>query len=132
MSASSATQYPEPATVFFGIATFPTRPVADRPGRGGGRVISSERTPQREREIADHPSLKPQSLLRRLVYAALPLGEGVIADPFMGSGSTIAACEAVGIQSIGVERHREYFELAQRAIKAASRNARGDRPAACL
>jgi site-specific DNA-methyltransferase (adenine-specific) len=44
------------------------------------------------------------------------LGEGVVADPFMGSGSTIAACEAVGIQSIGVERRREYFDLAKRAI----------------
>ncbi|MBX9738341.1 MAG: site-specific DNA-methyltransferase, partial [Phycisphaerales bacterium] len=52
-------------------------------------VIESERTPQREREIADHPSLKPQSLMRRLVWAALPLGEGVIVDPFMGSGSTV-------------------------------------------
>jgi site-specific DNA-methyltransferase (adenine-specific) len=91
-----------------GLRRYPDGPFED--------VIPSERTPQKEREIADHPSLKPQSLLRRLVYAALPLGEGVIAEPFMGSGSTIAACEAVGVQSIGVERHREYFELAQRAI----------------
>ncbi len=75
-----------------------------------GDVIPSERTPKRERQIADHPSLKPQSLLRRLVYAALPLGEGVIADPFMGSGSTVAAAEAMGLQCVGVERHAEYFE----------------------
>lgn len=91
-----------------GLRRYPDGPFED--------VIASERTPQRERDIADHPSLKPQSLLRRLVYAALPLGEGVIADPFMGSGSTIAACEAVGVQGIGVERHAEYFELARRAI----------------
>lgn len=91
-----------------GLRRYPDGPFED--------VIPSERTPQKEREIADHPSLKPQSLLRRLVYAALPLGEGVIADPFMGSGSTIAACEAVGVQSIGVERHREYFDLARAAI----------------
>ncbi len=79
-------------------------------------VIESERTPQREREIADHPSVKPQSLLRRLVYAALPLGEGIVADPFMGSGSTIAAAEALNLQAIGVERHREYFDMAKQAI----------------
>jgi site-specific DNA-methyltransferase (adenine-specific) len=79
-------------------------------------VIHSERTPQRERDIANHPSLKPQSLLRRLVYAALPLGEGIIADPFMGSGSTIAAAEAVGVQAVGVERQKEYFDLAKKAI----------------
>ena len=34
----------------------------------------------------------------------------------MGSGSTIAACEAIGVESIGVERHREYFDLARAAI----------------
>jgi site-specific DNA-methyltransferase (adenine-specific) len=74
-----------------------------------GDVIPSERTPKRERQIADHPSLKPQSLLRQLVYSALPLGEGIIADPFMGSGSTVAA-EAMGLPCVGVERHAEYFE----------------------
>lgn len=79
-------------------------------------VIASERTPKRERAIADHPSLKPQSFLRRIVHAALPLEEGIIADPFMGSGSTIAACEAMGLEGIGVERHRDYFELAKAAI----------------
>lgn len=69
-----------------------------------------------EAEIAPHPSLKPQKLLRQLVKASLPLGEGIILDPFMGSGSTIAACAAMGLSSIGVERNREFFEMAQLAI----------------
>jgi len=79
-------------------------------------LIDSERTPQNERALADHPSLKPQSLLRKLVYASLPLGTGVVADPFMGSGSTIAAAKAIGYEAIGVERHKEYFELARNAV----------------
>lgn len=79
-------------------------------------VIVSERTPRRERDIANHPSLKPQSLLRQLVRAVLPLGVGVICDPFMGSGSTVAACEAIGVRCIGVERHDEYFHMACNAI----------------
>jgi len=79
-------------------------------------VIPSERTPRRERLIADHPSLKPQSFLRRVVHAALPLGKGTVVDPFMGSGSTIAAAEAVGVSSLGVERNRDYFKLARKAI----------------
>jgi site-specific DNA-methyltransferase (adenine-specific) len=91
-----------------GLRRYPNRPFED--------VIVSERTPQRERGIANHPSIKPQSFLRRLVYAALPLGEGIIADPFMGSGSTIAACEAVGVQGVGVERQREYFDMAKLAV----------------
>ena len=79
-------------------------------------LIESARTPQLERKIANHPSIKPQSLLRQLVYAALPLGEGIIADPFMGSGSTIAAAEAMGLKSVGIDRHVDYFEMAGKAI----------------
>lgn len=79
-------------------------------------VIDSERTPRLEREIANHPSLKPQSFLRQIVHASLPLGEGIIVDPFMGSGSTIAAAEAVGCCSIGLERHEEYYVMSKQAI----------------
>ena len=85
-------------------------------GRPFSDVVPSERTPKRERAISDHPSLKPQSFLRQIVHAALPLGEGVIAEPFMGSGSTVAAAEAVGVRCIGVERHAEYYQAAKSAI----------------
>lgn len=79
-------------------------------------VILSERTPRRERAIANHPSLKPQSFLRQIVRASLPMGEGVILDPFMGSGSTIAAAEAQGLTAVGVERFADYYDLAMTAI----------------
>ena len=79
-------------------------------------VILSERTPRRERDIVDPPSLKPQSFLRQVCYAALPLREGVIVDPFAGSGSTIAAVEALGLRGIGVERHPDYYKMACHAI----------------
>ncbi len=85
-------------------------------GRPFEDVITSERTPKRERDIANHPSLKPQSFLRQIVYAALPLGRGIILDPFMGSGSTLAAAEFVGYQSIGIERYSDYFQLSEKAI----------------
>lgn len=80
-------------------------------------VIISERTPKRERVIANHPSLKPQSFMRQIVHAALPLGTGTILDPFMGAGSTIAAAEHIGYQSIGIERYNDYFEVASNAIE---------------
>lgn len=93
---------------------------------GGLRRISPEQpfkdllhaAPARgiERSIASHPSLKPQALMRQLVRASLPLGEGVVLDPFMGSGSTVAAASALGVQSIGIERNDEYFKLASKAI----------------
>ncbi len=79
-------------------------------------VIESERTSQKERDIANYPSLKPQSFLRQIVRAALPLEEGIIADTFMGSGSTVAAAEASNITCIGVERFADYYELSKTAI----------------
>ncbi len=79
-------------------------------------LIQSSPARRREREIAPHPSLKPQNFLRQIVRAALPLAEGTILDPFMGSGSTIAAATACGLNSIGLELRAEYFTMAQSAI----------------
>ena len=89
------------------------RPSADRPF---GDVIKSGPTRKAERALAPHPSLKPQAFLRQIVRAALPLGAGVVLDPFAGSGSTLAAAEAVGYESVGVERDPAYVELARDAI----------------
>jgi site-specific DNA-methyltransferase (adenine-specific) len=100
-------------------------------GTGGFRRISSERpfgdvivsapTRASERALAQHPSLKPQAFLRQLVRGVLPLGKGVVLDPFAGSGSTLAACEAVGYESVGLERDRKYFDLAIEAIPKLSK-----------
>jgi len=79
-------------------------------------VIASERTSKKERSIANHPSLKPQTFLRQLLHSALPLGKGIVLDTFMGSGSTVAAAESLGLASIGVERRRDYFEMSLKAI----------------
>ena len=80
-------------------------------------VIQSERTPAEEKAIANHPSLKPQSFMRQIVRASLPLGDGIILDPFMGSGSTVAAAEAVGYSAIGIERYKDYFDLSLNSIE---------------
>ena len=84
-------------------------------------ILDIGRTPKVEREIAPHPSLKPQALLREMVWTILPLGEGIICDPFMGSGSTIAAAEALGYRSIGIEKYESYYQLATNAIRPLSR-----------
>lgn len=95
-------------------------------GTGGLRRVSDEKpfadviasTPTRraERKLAPHPSLKPQAFLRQVVRAILPLGTGVVLDPFAGSGSTLAAAEHVGYCSAGVERDPTYARLAVSAI----------------
>lgn len=106
-------------------------------GTGGLRRISGEEpfkdviqcspTRGREKELAPHPSLKPQRFLRRLVRAALPLGVGVVYDPFAGSGSTLAAAEAIGYYSLGTDSDPEYFLMAQRAFAALSSLQVGDK-----
>jgi site-specific DNA-methyltransferase (adenine-specific) len=86
---------------------------ADKPF---GDVITSHPTRPEERTLAPHPSLKPQSFLRKLVRAILPLGEGTVLDPFAGSGSTLAAAEAVGYRSVGVEQSDKWLRVARIAI----------------
>ncbi len=81
-----------------------------------GDVISSSPTHKKERNVAPHPSLKPQSFLRKLVRGVLPLGRGVVLDSFAGAGSTLAACEAVGYESVGTEADPTYFSMASESI----------------
>jgi len=59
--------------------------------------------------------------MRQIVWASLPLGKGIVLDPFMGSGSTIAAAEFLGLKSIGLELDTEYFKLAKRAVPLVAR-----------
>jgi site-specific DNA-methyltransferase (adenine-specific) len=89
------------------------RPGPDKPF---GDVIASAPTRKSERELAPHPSLKPQAFLRQIVRAVLPLGFGVVLDPFAGSGSTLAAANALDYRSIGIELDSKYFEMARSAI----------------
>jgi site-specific DNA-methyltransferase (adenine-specific) len=75
-------------------------------------VIPCSPTRGVEKAIAPHPSLKPQRLMRKLVRAALPLGVGIVYDPFAGSGSTLAAAEAMGYRAVGTDSDRQYFDMA--------------------
>jgi site-specific DNA-methyltransferase (adenine-specific) len=79
-------------------------------------VIPSSPTRREERAISPHPSLKPQSFMRQIVRASLPLGVGVVLDPFMGGGSTIAAAISVGYESIGLELDPTFFRMATEGI----------------
>jgi DNA modification methylase len=89
------------------------RPAADTPFAD---VFRSGITPRAERDLAPHPSVKPQAFLRAMVRAMLPLGAGVVLDTFAGCATTLAACEAMGIDGVGVERDPRYYQMACAAI----------------
>src|SRR2546429_5088624 len=63
-------------------------------------LIQSSPARRREREIAPHPSLKPQNFLGQIVRVAHTIGEGQILDLFLGSVSTIAAATVIVIGSV--------------------------------
>lgn len=79
-------------------------------------VIQCSPTRGAEKEIAPHPSLKPQRFMRKVVRAVLPLGVGVLYDPFAGSGSTLAAAHYLGYKSIGTDSDEAYFAMAKVAF----------------
>lgn len=81
-------------------------------------VIECSPTRPTEKKLAPHPSLKPQRFMRQIVRASLPLGKGIVYDPFAGSGSTLAAAEALGYTAIGTERDADYFTMASGSFPA--------------
>lgn len=60
-----------------------------------------------------HPTVKPVDVMRWLVRLVTP-PDGVVLDPFIGSGSTAIAAKAEGFRVIGIDREAEYLEIAWR------------------
>ncbi len=78
------------------------------------RIRSADRTvlvhPKPHRSIL-HPTCKPVALLRRLVLNGTRMGD-IVYDPFLGSGSTMIACEETGRCCIGIELSPDYCRVA--------------------
>jgi site-specific DNA-methyltransferase (adenine-specific) len=65
-----------------------------------------------------HPTVKSTKLMQYLIRLITP-PKGIVLDPFMGSGSTGVAAKKLGFKFIGIEKEKEYFEIAERRIKSA-------------
>ena len=65
-----------------------------------------------------HPTVKPTDLMRYLVRLITP-PNGIVLDPFMGSGSTGKACAYEGFDFIGIDQSAEYVEIARARIEHA-------------
>lgn len=63
-----------------------------------------------------HPTCKPTTLMKYLIKLVTP-PNGVVLDPFAGSGSTLVAAKELGYDFIGIEREPEYVEIIKARLK---------------
>jgi DNA modification methylase len=67
-----------------------------------------------------HPTVKPTDLMRYLCRLVTP-PNGIVLDPFNGSGSTGCAAVLEGFQYIGIEREADYIAISEKRIQARSK-----------
>lgn len=63
----------------------------------------------------NHPTVKPVKLMEYIIKLVTP-PNGVVMDPFMGSGTTGVAAKNLGFNFLGIEMNEEYVEIAKRRI----------------
>ena len=64
-----------------------------------------------------HPTLKPIKLMTYLCNLLKQPENNLILDPFTGSGSTLVACKRLGLDYTGIEREKEYCEIAEARVE---------------
>ena len=78
-------------------------------------------TPKKsEKTFGKHPTQKPLDLLERIILASTNEGD-LILDPFMGSGTTGVAALKLGRKFVGIEKEKEFIELAEKRLSAVKR-----------
>ena len=68
-----------------------------------------------EKTFGKHPTQKPVDLLNRIIKASTNEGD-IVLDPFLGSGTTAVSCILNNRKYIGIEKEKEYFELAKKRV----------------
>lgn len=89
----------------------------DKVGGGLNATVKGDtRTGHITLQKNNHPTVKPLKLMQYLIKLVMPPKDGVLLDPFAGSGSTILAAQKVGVKAIGIEKNEEYAEIARNRL----------------
>lgn len=72
-------------------------------------------TKKEKGEFNDHPSVKPVELMEHLIKLFTKEGATIL-DPFMGSGTTLIACENLNRNGIGFEKNEEYYDISKKRL----------------
>jgi site-specific DNA-methyltransferase (adenine-specific) len=85
---------------------------------GASRFFYTSKASKKERgNDNDHPTVKPQALITYLLKLVTP-PNGIVLDPFMGSGTLAVCCTKEGnFNYVGFEREKHYCEIAEKRIK---------------
>ena len=75
-------------------------------------VWVNSRLHRQDPERENHPTQKPLAVIDRMIKASCP-PDGIVLDPFMGSGTTAVACVRNGKHYCGFEINREYHRMMQ-------------------
>ncbi len=71
-------------------------------------------------DVREHPTQKPVGVMEWCIKH-LPDDATTILDPFMGSGTTLVACQKLGRQGTGIELDPDYFDIACKRVDEATR-----------
>jgi site-specific DNA-methyltransferase (adenine-specific) len=77
-----------------------------------GRTASKSGSPKKN----NHPTVKPVALMEYLIKMVTPTN-GIVLDPFMGSGSTGVACVLNDFEFVGIDLDKDYCEIARARIE---------------
>jgi DNA modification methylase len=75
-------------------------------------------SPSERGECNNHPTVKPLKLMEYLIKLVMPSQDGILLDPFAGSGTTILAAKNLGYNAIGIEKDETYCEIARMRLEA--------------
>ena len=84
-------------------------------------IWSVSRIHAQDPEREDHPTQKPIEILKTMILASSPKN-GIVLDPFMGSGSTAAACLLHNRNYIGFEINSKYCEITEKRLNKINHN----------